>query len=330
MRLLVITNDLGGPDFRQRIRVYLDILRANDLDCEVAELPRGKWQRGKLLRRAADFDGVLVHKKRLSWEDALWLRWYARKVIYAFDDAVWCRHARPEIPSRTHFAAFRRTVRLADQILVGSSYLAEQARKFNSQVVVLPIGLPVDEYGASSCARDDGKVRLVWIGSACSLGYLAQMRPVLEEIGRRHPSVVLRLICDDFIDVPALPVEKLIWSPESRRVGLATSDIGWAPLPDNEFTRGKCAFKVLEYSASALSVVASPVGTNVDHVVEGVTGFLAGGPDEWLDRTIRLIEHPELRRQMGAQGRIHAAGHDVRLIGPRFVAVLHDCLGNRS
>lgn len=329
MRLLVITNNLERPDFRQRIQGYLDILRDHDLACEIAQLPADEWRRWKLFRSAAQFDGVFVHKKLLSWWDALWLRRYSRRIIYSFDDAIMYRGKNPEVCSRSRFLAFRRTVRMANQVIVGSSYLAEHARRFNSRVEVLPIGLPVDDYGAEGVAREDGKVRLVWIGSRSSLDYLGQLGPVLKAIGTRSPHAVLRIISDSFVEPFGLPVEKLIWSPENRRIGLASSDIGLAPLPDNPFTRGKCTFKVLEYSASGLPVIASPVGTNPDHVIEGVTGFLVSGDAAWLDRATRLIENPELRRQMGERGRRHAAQYDSKRIGARLAELLRTCLADR-
>ncbi len=328
MKLLIITNNPDRASFRQRIGVYLDILQANGIDSEVARLPCGSLGRWKLFRRAREFDGVFLHKKGLNPLDAFWLRKYSSKIIYNFDDAVMYSDKRPECYSRSHFVPFRRSVRLADMVVAGSSYLAEHARRFNPSVEVLPIGLKISDYAVPCPARADDKVHLVWIGSRSTLSYLEEIRPAFGQIGSRFDKVVLRIIGDEFLELDNVPVEKRSWSMETRGMELATSDIGLAPLPDNRFTRGKCSFKVLEYSAAGLPVIASPVGTNCEYVKEGTTGFLAANTRQWVDRMIQLIESPQLRKQMGQEGRAWAKSFDVSVIGTRLCKLIVDCLQN--
>ena len=180
-----------------------------------------------------------------------------------------------------------------------------------ANVKIIPIGLKVRDYAVNSSDKDDNVVRLVWIGSQSTLQYLEEIKPALEQIGSRFDNVILRIICEEFFDLRNIRVEKHIWSEQTRSADLAAGDIGLAPLPDNRFTRGKCSFKVLEYAASALPVVASPIGTNADYVQSGVTGFFATNADEWVGRISELIENPQLRKKMGQQTRTHAAKFDV-------------------
>jgi len=326
MNLLILSNNLNRASFRQRIAVYLDTLRANDIDCEVVKLPSGTLARRKLFKRAADFDGVFLHKKKLNFVDAFWLRKYSKKVIYNFDDAIMYSDKNPEHYSRSHLIPFRRTVRLADMVIAGSSYLAEHARKFNRNVEVLRIGLKVSDYMPDCPAKVDDKIGLVWIGSSSTLKYLAEIKPALEEIGSCFNDVILRIVCDDFLELENMLVEKRLWSKDTRGIDLATSDIGLAPLPDNRFTRGKCSFKVLEYSAAGLPVIASPVGTNSDYVRDNVTGFLVTDNRQWVDRITQLIENPQLRGKMGQEGRAFAQKCDVSVIGEQLTRLITDCL----
>ncbi len=326
MKLLIITNNPHRASFRQRIGVYLDIFRGNGIDSEVAKLPAGPLARRNLFKRAEEFDGLFLHKKKLNFFDALWLRRYSKKVIYNFDDAIMYSDKTPDRNSSSHFVPFRRTVRLANMVITGNSYLAEHARKFNPNVMVLPIGLRVSDYKVDCPAKGDNKIRLVWIGSKSTLGYLAELKPVLEEIGSRFNNVVLRIVCDDFFDLRNTPVEKRLWSMETRAIDLATSDIGLAPLPDNRFTRGKCSFKVLEYSSASLPVIASPIGTNAEYVKDGVTGFLVTDTRQWVDRITELIENPNLRKRMGQEGRAHAEKYDVSVIGKQLTDLISKCL----
>lgn len=328
MKLLILTNNPDRASFRQRIGVYCDILHRNGIQCEVAKLPSGSMARRRLFKRASDFDGVFLHKKKLNFLDAFWLRQYSRKLIYNFDDAIMYSDRTPERDSRSHFKPWRRSVRLADMVIAGSTYLAEHARRFNSNVQVLPIGLKVSQYDVDNPARVDDKIRLVWIGSSSTLRYLEGIRPALEEIGLRFDNVVLRIICDVFFDLENMPVEKRKWSADTRGVDLATSDIGLAPLPDNRFTRGKCTFKVLEYSAAGLPIVASPVGTNSEHVRQNVTGFFAQEADEWIDKLCRLLEDPILRQRMGKAAMQLAHEYDVDVVGKKLTALISRCLTN--
>ena len=118
MNLLILSNNLNRAGFRQRIAVYLDTLRTNGIDCEVVKLPSGSLARRKLFKRAAEFDGVLLHKKGLNPFDAIWLRRYSKKLIYHFDDAIMYSDKTPERNSRSHFIPFRRSVKLADMVIL--------------------------------------------------------------------------------------------------------------------------------------------------------------------------------------------------------------------
>jgi len=158
--------------------------------------------------------------------------------------------------------SFQRTVKLADMVIAGNSYLAKHARKFNPNVEVFPTGLDTHAYELKAEPTNDAKLRLVWIGSSSTLKYLAGIKPALEEIGSRFDDVVLRIICDDFFDLQKMEVEKCQWSLQKQAVDLATSHIGLAPLPDNKFTQSRFCFKILQYAAVGLPVVASPVGAN--------------------------------------------------------------------
>lgn len=306
--------------------MYLDALGCGGIECDVAVLPRGFFSRYKLLKQAADYDGVFVHKKIFNWLEAKTLRKHAKKIIFNFDDAIIYTEKHPEKNRLARRIGFQRMVAMADMIIVGSSYLANLAALFNKTVEVIPIGLDVKSYFPKIAPALDGKIRLVWIGSAATLRYLKQISSVLENIGLVYKNAILRIVGDEFFDLTNIPVEKIAWSPQTRFVGLTESDIGLAPLPDDRFSQGKCSFKVLEYMASGLPVVGSAVGTNPDHIVDDVTGFLVKDSDQWFAALSRLIENADLRRTMGRQGRKHTEKFDVSIVGQRLAAVIAKCL----
>jgi glycosyltransferase involved in cell wall biosynthesis len=324
--LLIVTNNPERASFRQRIGAYLDFFHDNGINCEVAKLPAGSLARRKLFKQAADFDGLFVHKKRLNSLDAFWVSRYARKVIYDFDDAVMYSDKHPARPSRKRQKSFQRTIKLADMIIAGNSYLAEHAGRFCLNVNVLPTGLDTQAYRPSAEPKNNGNLRMVWIGSKSTLMYLAEIKPALEEIGSRFDNVVLRIICDDFFDLNNLEVEKCLWSQKKEVVDLATSDIGLAPLPDNRFTRGKCGFKILQYAAAGLPVVASPVGANAEYIQDGTNGFYAVDDSDWIEKISLLLKDSQLRQQMGRAGRQKVKQYDLRVIGKQVCRLIQKTL----
>ncbi len=326
MNLLIITNNPDRASFRQRIEVYLDTLRTNDIDCEVAKLPRSSLARRMFFKRAGQFDGVFLQKKCLNLYDATWLRQYSKKIIYDLDDAIMYSPKKPGSDRSSHFRLFRRTAKLADMVIAGNSYLAEHAQRFNTNVKILPTGLDKKVYKVETKPKIDGKIRLVWIGSKSTLCYLMEIKSALEEIGSRLDNVVLRIICDDFFGLQNMEVEKCWWSLEKQAVDLATSDIGLAPLPDDRFTRGKCGFKILQYEAANLPIVTSPVGVNTEYVRNGVTGYHAPNIPQWVDRITELIDNIKLRKQMANAGRAHAERFDTGIIGKKLCSLITECI----
>lgn len=328
MKLLIVTNNPNRASFRQRIGVYLDILRDNGIDCEVACFPLSTLARWKLLKRTTEFDAVFLHKKRMNFIDAFWLRRYARKVIYDFDDAVMYSDKYPNRPSRKRQRDFQRTVELADRVIAANTYLADHAKSFNKNVEVLATGLDVSDYKQDVRKPDDGKIRLVWIGSKSTLGYLAEIRDALEEVGSHFDNVVLRIICDDFFDLQNMEVEKCRWSLEKQVADLAASDIGLAPLPNNRFTRGKCGFKILQYQAAVLPVIASPLGANAECIQEGTNGFLACDCSDWVEKISILLKTPQLRKQMGQAGKAEVQQFDLKVLGRQLIDLIKECVKN--
>ncbi|HOK66548.1 MAG TPA: glycosyltransferase [Anaerohalosphaeraceae bacterium] len=326
VNLLVLSNNPERASYRERIGVYLKRLADCGVVCQIERIPPSYRQRWRLFREAARFDGVLIHKKTLNMLDARILRKNARRILYDFDDAVMYNPQQPDKKWTGHFRLFRRTVKMADCVIAGNSYLAEQARPFCKNVHILPTGLDGRAYESQIKKPQDGKIRLVWIGSRSTLRYLEEIKPALEKIGQENPSVILRIIADQFLDCRYLPVEKSVWSLNNQAQMLQECDIGLAPLPDNSFTRGKCGFKILQYFAAGLPVIVSPVGVNHDFVEESGAGFSASTLEQWHQAVRRLISNEPLRKDWGQKARAYVQRFDHRIIGEQFCRIVLNAL----
>jgi glycosyltransferase involved in cell wall biosynthesis len=327
-RLLILTRDRKNVSFRQRIEPYLDRLAARGVAIEVVELASNVWARRSQMRRALQFSGVLLHRKTLTAWDAWALDGAVHRLIYDFDDAIMYQARSPAAPDPRRLHRFQRTMTRAHLVIAGAPVLAEHAQREGARhVVVLPTGLDSQRYPLKTHYDTKGPVRLVWVGSHSTLKQLETLRPVLEAVGKALPHAVLRIIADAPLEVKGLKVENVPWHANTEGALLAESDIGIAPLPDTPFTRGKCGFKVLQYMAAGLPVVASPVGVQTDYVQPNINGLLATTPDEWIKAIEKLAGQAALRKELGRAGRERAcAKFDFEGLGPRFCHLIHELL----
>lgn len=325
MKLLIITNNPDRASFRQRVEVYLDLLAEGGIDCEVKKFPSDLFGRRKLLLSSDQYDAVFLQKRRLNPLDVLSLRGRCKKIIYDFDDAIMFNDKFPEKLSSKRQNDFKRTVKLADTVICGNRFLSEQTQRYNSNVEVLPTGLDIKPYDLRG-VREDSLVRLVWIGSKSTLMYLYGIKAALEQIGAMCDNVVLRIICDAFFDLDNMPVEKCEWSLQTQARYLVGSDIGLAPLPDNNFTKGKCGFKILQYQAAGLATVASPVGVNAELVEPGQTGFHAVDEGQWIEKIQTLVTDAQLRESMRTNSLQTVKDFDLPIIGHRLCQIIRNVI----
>jgi glycosyltransferase involved in cell wall biosynthesis len=235
----------------------------------------------------------------------------ALPLIYDFDDAIFRLHTSSSNRAAAWLKLPRKTAdicRMADHVVVGNSYLAEWARQHNSEVSVVPTSIDTDRCRPGP-ERDLGpRTVLGWMGSSTSQTYLEAAAPMLRALLARH-SLELRVVSNRPPVLPAIAHTWLPWSAASEAAQVAAFDIGIMPMPDEEWARGKCALKALQYMAAAVPTVASAIGANLEVIEHGRDGFLAATQQEWLECVARLVEDPDLRRQIGVAGRRKVEEH---------------------
>ena len=122
-------------------------------------------------------------------------------------------------------------------------------------------------------------------------------------------------------------VEELAWNEDSEIRLINGFDIGVMPLPDDAWARGKCAFKLIQYMACGVPVIASPVGANVD-VVGTDCGMLAATEDQWLEAFRLLRDQPRRAEEMGRAGRERVeSGYSLRGHVPVLADVIRTSTG---
>lgn len=228
----------------------------------------------------------------------------AQYSVYDFDDAIFHNGAPFPYSLYPKGKVWHRSVLAATQIIAGNDYLAEEAAKVNPHVTMIPSCVNPDDYQLKTSYELSEVPTLVWLGSPATEAFLEMLAEPLLRINNELP-LRLRVISAGNRSLGALDqiVDRVQWDPKSFGNMLADADIGVMPLPDTPFTRGKCAYKLLQYAAAGLPVVGSPVGTN-RKILDQLGGTPATRAADWED-SIRdlLASSARSRAELGATGR---------------------------
>lgn len=327
MRVLALVQSADHVCCRYRLAAFAWELAERGLRLELTPIERGLNRRLRQIHKVGEADLVILQRKLLPlWQIAL-LRRSVRRLVFDFDDAVFQRdsYSRKPAASRMRLLRFWATLYAADSVIAGNDYLAERAAAFvgSERVHTIPTCVEPERYPVARHDRCDGTTRLVWIGQRSTLPSLDRARPHLVAAAERLPGLELWAISDRFPELAGLRCIGRPWSEAGEADELARGDVGISWLPDDDWSRGKCGLKVLQYMAAGLPVVANPVGMHLKLVDHGRTGFLASTPGEWAGAIARLAAEPALRRRMGAAARkLVERRYSVSSAGPRLASLL--------
>jgi glycosyltransferase involved in cell wall biosynthesis len=261
--------------------------------------------------KAGNYDIVFVHREAFMTGSVLFekiIHKSGAKLIFDFDDAIWhydVSDANKKLgwlkrPSKT-----KDIIKLSDAVIAGNSYLADFARQFNKNVTVIPTTIDT-AYHKPHLLKDwnPETVCIGWTGSLTTIKHFRTIEPVLKRIKDKYKTRVrFKLLGDPTYFNPEIELQGLKWNLETEVEDLSDIDIGIMPLPDDEWAKGKCGFKGLQYMGMELPAVMSPVGMNMEIIQHGVNGFLAADESEWEQVLSMLIENPGRRREIGIQAR---------------------------
>lgn len=125
--------------------------------------------------------------------------------------------------------------------------------------------------------------------------------------------------------MPGVDVEIVRWSEQTEVASMIDCAIGIMPLQDSPWERGKCGYKLIQYMACGLPVVASAVGANSEIVDDGIDGILVNWTDEWVSALGLLLNSPELRAEMGRAGRRRVEkDYCLQKSGPRLAELMFE------
>jgi len=279
------------------------------------------WQRFKALLHADD--NLLIEYELFPflpyWVEKIFLK--RRKYILNFDDNVWEKYRGKIFLSGKYDVL----VRNAAGIIIANDFLYEKVSKLNDNVIKIPTVVDLDLYRIKTNKFD--KFTLVWIGTPVTYMYLEKYSDTLRQLAKKY-NFELLVIARKSLEkrrIEGVNMRFENWSQESEIELLLKSHVGIMPLTNDEFSKGKSAFKLIQYSAAGLPVIASPVGENINVVDDGKTGFLADSPDEWLQALSKLIDDKKLYSRMAKNSRKASENYSIQKYFPIIQNFIKNC-----
>ncbi len=323
-RLLALAHAADDPAARFRIGQYIPYLERAGWSVSLStNRPSRPWQspvRGPVLRSvhqrlgvwrrrvnrlrdlrsAASYDAVFLNRDVLE-SDVRYERFLLRRnprLIFDFDDAIF-------LGGKEAHAAW--VCRRAAWVTAGNADLAGFARRFTDRVSVLPTVIDTEAYVPAGVRPAGRPFRVGWCGSDSSIRQT--LYPHLDLLARLQRRLGFELVIMTR-PRPRLPETSLRWTFEEwsevkeTRLG-SFFDAGIMPLIPDEYQRYKCGCKLLQYMASGLPAVASPIGINARLMAEGRGGLPAVTEDDWYGALRRLMSDDRSCRELGAAGRAY-------------------------
>jgi len=287
------------------------------------------------LVRIFQYDVVFIHREAYPIGGAFFERILTilkKPFIFDFDDAIFLpASSRPNnfIEKYKRPEKVNDIIRMAGYVIAGNNYLADFVLRYNRSVCVIPTPIDTDKYYPNRNKHND-EVVIGWIGSVTTLNFLNTMKSVFIQLSRRFPHVKFKIVGGSFSINGLSSVISKFWSLEEELEDLRTFDIGIMPMPDNEWTKGKCGFKAILYMSMGVACVCSPVGVNKEIIMDGANGFLAHTESEWFERLSLLIENAEIRKRIAIAGRKTVEEkYSLIVNAPRYLEILQKVYNDR-
>lgn len=250
-------------------------------------------------------------------------------IIFDLDDALF------EVKS-WNWSYIKNIIKISDFITVGSHYLYDYSKKYNSKTYLLPSSVDSDLFHPKYRKKnEDNEIIIGWLGAGNNfqLENLKILKNPLNYISKKYKikfriiSALSKDVKNEFINLNCrvdFGLEKWVPLYEIPEI-ISDFDIGVMPLIDNTFSRGKCAMKILEYMSMEIPTVASNIGENKYVINQGINGFLASTPEDWINHLSKLIEDSNLRKKIGKMGRkTILEKYSVRIIGDKLYSLIRE------
>lgn len=335
IQIAALTGGLETASTRFRVRQYIQPL--SRFDISVTEyIPRWGESCGlpSPFKMAARIPALFQSRRAdLIWLSRELVQGYAtferllkRPRILDVDDAIWLRPPLGRLGQPW-------VARGMDAVIAGNDYLADYYSRYCRSIFVVPTGIDTRRFTPKPASDNPEQPFVIgWTGSRSNHKYLQTIEPVLHRFLQAHPDSRLLIISNGLWKPERILHDRIdfhFWNPNDETRLLHRMSVGLMPLPDDPWTRGKCSFKMLQYMASGLPAVVSPIGMNKQVLAKGPAALAAQTLDEWGEALETLYRNPSLRQSMGQTGRrIIEEFFSVEILSERLAEIFRLVLGS--
>jgi glycosyltransferase involved in cell wall biosynthesis len=348
-----------SPSQRFRFEQYFEFLEKNGFEVEFLPLlteeddkilySKGKYfeksrlllrcieRRKKDLKKAESADIIFIQREAFLTRSVRFEKGFkslGKKMVFDFDDSIWLSNvsdANKKFNWLKNPGKTSQIIEMSDMIFAGNAYLSEYASKFNKNVFIVPTTIDTNEYVRIPPVKNSDKICIGWSGSITTIQHFEFAVPFLREIKKKYGDLIeIKVIGDGNYVNEELGVKGLPWNKATEIKELSTFDIGIMPLPDDEWAKGKCGLKGLQYMALEIPAIMSPVGVNSEIIQHGENGFLATTTDEWVSAISELTESMEKRNAVGMAARKTVeTKYSVEANKKVYLELLNRCIGKK-
>lgn len=331
--LFLVQYPIEGACNRYRVNQYIPYLRKNNFDLRIRSFivsklynklynntqkkqkPISKFidftkcsiNRAFDLIRSLKYDVIFIHRECFPLGppimEFILSKILLKPIIYDFDDALFLKEKNPQtiFPSLKNPNKFKKIIKLADYVIAGNKYLNKYASRFNQNVITIPTSIETKKFKPAK--KKENKIIIGWIGSYSTIKYVLEIQDVFKELAKKYDFELKIVGAGKKIEIPGVKVINKKWSLNNEIEDFQGLTIGVYPVSHNTWSLGKCGFKAIQYMATGVPVVASPIGVNKDIIKDGKNGFLAKNKQEWIKKLSKLIENKKLRERFASAGR---------------------------
>lgn len=299
-RSFAFASRLAELNYNIEIHSFMNIHYLSNL---FAKKPKNRWQIflsycQRLFAVLRSSDNMIIERELFPYLpygfEKLFLR--NKRYILDFDDNVWEDYREKLLLD----GKYDHLVKNAAGVIVGNNYLEHYVKKLNPNIIRIPTVINLEHYQANNSVQKFERFSLAWIGSSVTYRYIKSFAPMFQQLSK--------LIDFDLIIIASkqLELEKIDnvsmkfydWSSETENFLLQQCHVGIMPLDNDDFSRGKSGFKLIQYQAAGLPMVASPVGENTHIIANTINGYLASNVSEWVSAVQSLASDTKLYSRM--------------------------------
>jgi glycosyltransferase involved in cell wall biosynthesis len=283
---------------------------------------------------------VVDTKSRINRINKLDMAWISREPIVGIP--LWCGSLTIpyiyDIDDSIFLNPFSKKIvetlsRHSTVVFAGNDYLADYCSKFSSAVYVIPTAVDLSRYHPSkptSTERPDSDEKFVvgWSGTSSSFEFFLPLLPSFLKFFQTRVGSVLR-ICADRLPLEFGELCKYIdfqlWTERDEVSQINSFDVGIMPMFDDDWSKGKCAYKMLLYMACGVPVCVSPYGVNQKLISHESVGLGCRTGQDWTEALDSMFRNRRNLRQDFNQGRgVVSKYYSVEIVGARILGLIRD------